>query len=172
VGITELMKQKGADITEELARQDRQLSSATNNLFHVEHVSDQMHRKLRGMSFGGKVFNLLNRTPGKPEVQIRINDASWKGNSGFKDMSALIRQPTTPSLHIKSPEDSKQQQIKNGIDDLHAAMDVITGQQMDIAETLLSQDGRLALFEDTLDNTNSKINCSSEVINHILKANK
>jgi hypothetical protein len=158
--ITKSIIQKGDDITEELARQDRQLSSASTNLHHGEHVSDQTHLYLKRMSHG---FNLWSTKTPKPEVQVCINDASLRSTS----INTVIRLSAIPSpRQIKSPS-SKQQQIKNGINDLHLAMDVITRQQRDIAETLESQDGRLALFEDNIDRTISKIHRNMEVRNNI-----
>jgi hypothetical protein len=153
-------------MAEELCRQNRQLCWASSNMDHVQHVSDQTYQTLKRMSCGGKVFNLSNIKTTKPEVLVRNN-----GNNGYKDTSSLIRLSATPSPQTTNSPESKQQQIKDGIGNLHVAMDVITLQQRDMAETLRCQDGRLALFEDKVDTAINKIKRNSQVVNNI-KANK
>merc|ERR1719397_2092550 len=64
--------------------------------------------------------------------------------------------------------DMQQIQLKEGMGQLHKALDIMAVQQMETARALKSHEGRLSMFENDVTTTNSKITCQSRMIRSIM----
>jgi len=166
---------KGTDINDELARQERVLSTAENDIAIAEYETDQSTEKLKGMkSFKGKLASIL----WKKEPKLRINEFSketrtfsdvnlnlLKGDVGLCSFSTM--QTNTASIS-ENNEDVEQVKINAGIGQLHKTLDAITVQQVETLWALENQEGRLSVFENSVSTTQQKINCQTQMINSIM----
>lgn len=160
--------EKGADINEELRRQELIFRKADHDISFAEYETDQTTQKLKGMtSFSGKIVGTIRKNKPKLKIQAFSDFDLMDGQIGLCSLSRSVSTQTTPAFKA-SPRDAKQLQIKSGMGELHAALDVITVQQMDAAWTLKRQERYLSKFDDKLDSTHTKINRQSRVITRIM----
>jgi len=167
--------EKGTAINDELARQERVLSTAENDIAFAEYETDQTTQKLKGMkSLKGKLASVI----WKKEPKLRINEFCQEtstfsnvnldllgddvGLCGFSKM-----QNSTTSI-TEDTEDVQQAMINEGIGQLNKALDAIKVQQVDTAWALGKQEGRLSVFENRVSTTHQKINCQTQMIKSIM----
>jgi len=98
----------GADINEELRRQELVSRKADNDISFAEYGTDQ----LKGVRTSFIDFDMLD------------------GQNGLCSLSRSYSSSTSPMFE-SSPKCTKQLQIKSSMKELHAALDLITVQQMD-----------------------------------------
>jgi len=162
------MVRNGADINEELRRQEGVLRKAETDMSVTEYKTDQTTQTLRGMtSLTGKLTSTLRTKKAKLKLQTYNDYDLLNGEMGLCSLSKSCSGLSTPQ-YKGSIKDKKERQIKAGMGELHTALDFITMQQIDAAWTLNGQDGRLSVFEKKLDRTHSKINSQSQVLNSIM----
>jgi len=170
VGYAGLIVNKGAEINEELTRQGNVLRKADINVLQAEHDVEQTIETLRKMKCpGGKAKSVF--MGGKPVLKTSTfidNDALTKIPSMFECSRYVKPRSISLPVNIKPTEDTKQQQIMNVMGDLHAALDVITIQQLDTAEALKCQEEHMLVFEDEICKMDDGIKCNAEVINNML----
>jgi len=171
---------KGTSINDELARQERVLSKAENDIAIAEYDTDQTTETLKGMkSLKGKLASVI----WKKEPKLRINKFN-KETSAFSNVNlsllnedvglcafSKMQSSKVSSLSKDMSEDTvdkQQTQIKAGIGQLHEALDAITLQQMDTAYAIDKQDGRLSVFDNRISTTHQKINCQTQMIKSIM----
>jgi len=173
------MVDKGTAINDELARQERILSKAENNIAIANYETDQTIETLKGMkSLRGK----LARVMWKKKPEQRINDY-MKGTRTYNDLNldlldedvglcALSKMNSSKVSNLSKDisgdmEVTQQIQIEAGIGQLHKALDTITIQQMNTASALDQQE-RLSVFENQISTTNQKINRQTKLIGTII----
>jgi len=161
--------EKGTDINSELIRQENVLYKADHDLSIAEYQTDQTTESLRRMTLKGRFASMIKKRKPKmkPNAFNKINVDLLNGAPGLNTFSRMHYGKLAPKSRDSS-EDSQQHQIKTGVGQLHAALDVITAQQLDTAWSLQRQEGRLSVFEDKLEETHGKINQQSERINRII----
>jgi len=159
---------KGADINEELRRQERVLRKADADITIAEYHTDQMTETLKGMrSVRSKLLGTIWKKKPKVEVQI-FNDFDLEnGEMGLSSLSRMLSLQTKP-LYDGSWKDTKQQQIHGAMGELNAALDVIKVQQMDAASALNRHEKYLAVLGNKVDSTDTKINDQRQVISSII----
>jgi len=162
--------EKGSDINKELARQERVMGSAENDVTVAEYETDQVTETLKGMSsLRGKLATAIRKKSPKRKVnpprQMEINLINGEvGLVAFSRMSNC-----KSSIQSKgATEDTQQKKLNEGFGHLHEALDVITIQQMDAAWALDRHEKRLSVFEDQMTTTHRKINSQSRMINKIM----
>jgi len=173
----DLIVEKGAAINNELTRQEHVLSKAETDILVAEYETDQVTQKLKGMkSLRGKLKNVI----WKKEPKLRRSDFDSQRSTFSKlnldllkddvGLCAFSRMESKSSTLTKEiSEDMQQIQIKEGMRQLHKALDIMAVQQMEAAGALDSQEGRLSIFENDLTTTNRKINCQSQMISSIVR---
>jgi len=169
---------KGSAINDELARQDRVIFSAENDITITEYETEQTIEKLKGMaSLGGKLASMVWKK--KPKLRIselskersfsNVNLNLLDGDVGLCAFSKMgSSKATRLSTDILEDMASKQAQLREGIGLLNKKLDAITVQQMDTAWALGEDDGRLSVFEKRMSTTQRKINCQTQMINSII----
>jgi len=168
---------KGTAINDELARQERVLSKAGNDIAIAEYETDQTTEKLKGMkSLGGKLVSVVWKKEPKLKKFSRKTSSFSNVNLGLLEedggLCAVSKMTSSKAVSIskdisKDKEDI-QGQIIEGIGQLHKTLDAITIQQKDTALTLDQQDGHLTMFENRMTSTHRKINCQTQMINSIM----
>jgi len=161
--------EKGTDINQELARQERVIFKAENDLSIAEYETDQATETLRGMSsLKGKLSSILR----KKEPKMKVNPFSNMNMdlmSGEPGLCAFSRMSNCQSITSSKVEtDTQENQLNRGMETLHQALDMMTFQQMDTAWALERQEGRLSVFENQMTTTQQKINHQSQMINKIM----
>jgi len=168
--------EKGTAINDELARQERVLSTAENDVAIAEYETDQCTERLKGMkSLKGKLASVI----WKKEPKLRIKEFSME-TSTFSDVNldllkddiglcALSNMQTSTATITEDSEDVEQVKITAGIGQLHKTLDAIQVQQAETAWALDNQEGRLSVFENRMTTTHQKINCQTQMINSIMR---
>jgi len=156
--IADSIAETGVAINNELARQDRVLWKNETDI-------DKATQTLMGMrSWRSKLKKVVWKKEPKIKINVFNRTTSSSNNVNldlFEDVGSYplskleCRSSTLPE---DASEDIKQLQIKEGMGQLHKALDTIAMQQMDIAWALNTQDARLAMFENRMTTTNEKIN--------------
>jgi len=163
--------QKGEDINEELARQERVLCSAENDMSTVEYDTDITSQTLKGMtSLRGKIATTIKRKkPKRKKIPLsEVNVDIMNGQFGLCASSRMVSRESSLPKITESLGHTPQQEIRSGIKHLHNALDDITVQQLDTAWALQRQEGRLSIFEGNLDRTHGNINQQRQMINKIM----
>jgi len=163
--------EKGTDINQELARQERVLLKAENDLSMAEYETDQANETLRGMkSLKGKLSSILRKKEPKLKVNplSKINMDLMDGAPGLSPFSRINNCQSISSSKVET-EDTQENQLKQGMGTLHQALDMIAIQQMDTAWALERQEGHLSVFENKMSTTQQKINRQSQMINKIME---
>lgn len=170
IRIAGAIAEKGNDINEELARQDRGISRSEEDILWVEYETAQTAKVLKGMgSLRGKLSNVLGRKgpklnvipSGNMDMDLMSGVAGFRSPSQLSNCkSAILSQGVTEDMH--------QKQINKGIANLHQVLDNITVQQMDAAWMLNQNEERLSVYEGQLSKTHQKINCQSEIIKKLM----
>jgi len=167
--------EKGTAINDELARQERVLSTAENDIAFAEYETDQSTQKLKGMkSLKGKLASVI----WKKEPKLQINEYS-KETSTFSNVNlnllgddiglcAFSKMQSSTASISEDKEDLQQVKIKAAIGQLHKTLDAISVQQVDTAWALENQEGRLSMFENRMSTTHQKINCQTQMIKSIM----
>jgi len=167
--------EKGTAINDELARQERVLSTAENDIAIAEYETDQSTQKLRGMkSVKGKLASVI----WKKEPKLRINEFS-KETSTFSNVNlnlpggdvglcAFNQMQNSTASKSEDMGDVQQNKIKAGIGQLFKTLDAMTVQQVETAWALGKQEGRLSMFENRLSTTHKKMNCQTQMMNSIM----
>jgi len=158
VRIAGTIVEKGVGINNELARQDSILSK---KMTHI----DQVNQTLNGMrSLRSKLKSALWKKEPKPNMKEFDSKTSFFstvnldlfGNTGSCPNSEL--ECCSSTILEGRSEDMQQNRIKDGMGQLHKALDIIEKQQMDVAWALDTQEGRLSMFEKRMVTTNRKLN--------------
>jgi len=163
--------EKGTDINQELARQERVIFKAENDLSMAEYETDQATETLRGMSsLKGKLSSILRKKQPKMKVNpfSNMNMDLMDGESGLCAFSTMSHCQSISSSKVET-NGTQENQIKRGMGTLHQALDMMTIQQMDTAWALERQEGRLSVFENQMTTTQQKINRQSQMINKIME---
>jgi len=159
---------KGADINEELRRQEHVLRNADIDITFTECETNQTAQKLKGMtSLSGKLMSTIRKKKPKIRSQIYNDFDLLNGEVGLCSMSRRFS-GVSRSQYRGALKDTKEGQIKAGLGDLHEALDVITTQQFDTAWTLGRQKKHLSVFEKKLDSTQTEIKNQNQVMNCIV----
>jgi len=161
--------EKGTDINQELARQEHVLLKAENDLCMAEYETDQATETLRGMSsLTGKLSSIISKKEPKLKVNpfSNINMDLLDGEPGLCAFSRMSNCQSICSSKVET--DTQKNQLKQGMGNLHQALDIIASQQMDAAWALERQEGRLSVFENQMSTTQQKINCQSQLMNKIM----
>jgi len=161
--------EKGIDINQELARQERVMFKTENDLSMAEYETDQATETLRGMSsLKGKLSSILRKKEPKMKVNpfSNINMDLMNGEPGLCAFSRMSNFQSMSSSKVKT--DTPENQLKRGMGTLHQALDMMAVQQMDTAWALERQEGRLSIFENQMTTTHQKINHQSQMINKIM----
>jgi len=161
--------QKGANINDELSRQERFLCKVDNEMSTIDYDTDLTARALKGMtSLTGKISSTISKRKSKRKLN-KLNFDLMAGESG---LCALSRINTTESLYSPTVTESSvctpEQQIKTGLGQLNNALDVIKVQQLDTAWALQRHEGLLGGFEGKLDTTHEKINHQNTLMKKIM----
>jgi len=166
---------KGNAINNELARQERVLSTAENDIAIAEFDTDLSTEKLRGMkSLRGKVASLIWKKKPKLRIDEFSNERSTFSNVNLNllnddvGLCAFSNMKSSKASISEDTEDIRQVQIRAGIGELHKTLDAISVQQSDTAWALDNQEGRLSVFENRVSTTHQKINCQTQMINSIM----
>jgi len=168
---------KGTAINDELARQDRVLSEAGNDIAITEYETDQTTEKIKGMkSLSGKLRSMVwKKEPKLRELSrerssfINVNMDLLEEDIGLCAFSKMGGSKASSISKDKAKDaESVESQMKAGIGQLHKTLDAITVQQVDTAWTLDQQDGRLSMFENRMSSTHQKINCQTQMIKSIM----
>jgi len=159
---------KGADINEELRRQEHVLSNANIDVTFTESETNKTAQKLRGMrSLNGNLMSATRKKKPKYRSQIYNDIHLLNGELGLCSLSKRWSGVSKPQYR-GSLKDTKERQIKAGLGDLHEALDAITTQQFDVAWTLDRQKNHLPVFQKKLDSTHTKIKSQKQVMNCIM----
>jgi len=162
--------EKGSDINNELARQERVLVGAERDAKIAEYETDEVTRTLKGMSsLRGKLTTVIrNKNP-----KLKVNSSRQMDINLINEEVSLvaISRMSNPKSSIPSKrvtEDTQVKELKEGFGHLNEALDVITIQQLDAAWALDRHEERLSVFEDQITTTHQKINSQSRIINQIM----
>jgi len=169
--------QKGTNINQELARQHDLIRKSNNDISVAEYDTDLSNERLRGMSsITWKLMSKIRK--GKPKLKVKAFSTVGvlNGEMGLCSVSKVCSPTTIPpargsakdTTQQASAKDTKQQQLKSGIEELHTTLDIITVQQMDTAWSLKQQDKELSVFEGKMDRTKTKIERQCQMINNIV----
>jgi len=159
---------KGADINEELRRQEHVLRNADMDISFTEEETNETAQKLRGMtSLNGKLMSAMRKKKPKIRSQMYNDFDLLDGELGLCSLSRHYSGVSKPQYR-GSLKDTKEQQIKAGFGDLHKALDAITTQQFDAAWTLDRQKNHLSVLEKKLDSTHTKITTQNQVMSSIM----
>jgi len=173
------MVDKGTAINDELARQERILSKAENNIAIANYETDQTIETLKGMK---SLRCKLARALWKKKPKERINDFMKETRTFINLDSNLLDEDVGLSAFNKMNSGkvsslskdiygdmkvTQQMQIKAGIEQLHKALDTVKVQQMNTASALDQQE-RLSVFENQISTTNQKIKRQSKLIGTII----
>jgi len=153
----ESIERKGADMCEELARQERVICKADNCVYSTEQDLNETRYRLRGMkSLRGKVANFLwhKRPEAKSYSDIVIETREFRTSS-----TSLC-----PYVPYSSPQKATQYQIKAGVDRLSATLDEVKRQQLVIADELQHQDKKLSEFDTNMGRVHGKVHCQTDLI--------
>jgi len=157
--IAETIVQKGANIKEELARNDRVIHEANRDMHSTEQDINETSWRLKGMkSLRCKIGNMIWHR--KPKAQA------------FSDFyeSRDFRTPSTSmspySTHI-SPKRTTQQQIKAGVVQLSMTLDKVRSQQLAIADKLQHQEEQFKEFDINMGRIHGKIHQQNDFMNSI-----
>merc|ERR550534_277757 len=158
VRIAGTIVEKGVAINNELARQDSVLSKKMTDIEHVTETLNGM-RSLRSK---------LKSAFWKREPKLKMKEFDSKTSCFstvklclFEDAGLCSRSKlacNSSTMFKDTSEDMQQIRIKAGMGQLHKALDIMAAQQMDVAWTLDTREGRLAMFENKLISTNKKLN--------------
>jgi len=162
--------QKGTNINQELARQQDLIRKTDNEISLAEYDTDLSNERLRGMSsISCKLMNMIRKSK-RPKLKVKAFNTVdvLNGELGFCSMSSKLCSPSTIPPARASAKDTKQQQLKSGIGELHTTLDIIREQQMDTAWSLKQQEKELSVFEDKMDRTKTKIEQQCQLINNIV----
>jgi len=168
--------EKGAAINNELARQESVLSKAETDILVAEYETEQVTHTLKGMrSLRGKLKNVIWKKEPKLKISEFDNKRSTFSNMNLdllKDDVGLCSFSSTmqcqSSLSKEITEDIQQIKFKEGMGQLHKALDIMAVQQREAAWALDSHEERLSMFENNVATTNSKINSQSQMISSII----
>jgi len=168
VRVADSIVQKGANINDELGRQERFLCTVDNDMSTIDYDTDLTARTLKGMtSLRGKISSTISKRKSKRKLN-KLNFDLMAGEG----LCALSRISTTESLYSPTVTESSvytpEQQIKTGLGQLNNALDVIKVQQLDTAWALQRQEGFLSVFEGKLDTTHEKINHQNSLMKNIM----
>jgi len=153
--IAETLVQKGADIGEELTRENRVIHKANRDMHSTVQELKETSYKLKGMkSLGAKLGNFI----WKPKAH---------SSSDFMCESRDFR-TTTISLSAYSPYSSpkrtSQQQIKAGIGQLSLTLDKVRSQQLAIADELQYQEEQFQEFDRNMERISGEIHQQNDLI--------
>merc|ERR1711920_465478 len=102
---------KGTAINDELARQERVLSTAENDIAFAEYDTDQATQKLKGMkSLKGKLASVI----WKKEPKLRINEFS-KETSTFSDVNLNLLKGDVGLCAFSNMQSSKATSLSKDI---------------------------------------------------------
>jgi len=140
--IAQSMVQKGNDISSELVRQGAVTSSAYCNILNTEQEIHRTSYALNEMSVTGRFANRFLRRKSRQHELDAFDDEEEGGT--------LSRRKTLPAnfSYRCSSKDTKQQQIKDNVEQLIGAMDIIEDQQRGIAEELEYQKPHLRMINE------------------------
>jgi len=161
--------EKGSDINKELARQERVMGSAENDLTIAEYDTDQVTETLKGMSsLRGKLATIIRKK--SPKQMVNRPRQMEIMNTGELGLAALSRMSNCESsIQSKgATEDTQQNELNECFGQLHETLDEITIQQMDASWALDRHEKRLTVFEDQMTTTHQKINSQRGMINKIM----
>jgi len=164
---------KGTAINNELARQERVLSTAENDITIAEYDAVQTTEKLKGMkSYKGKLASMVLEKDQKFRKNKCGKEAKcnlWNEDAGLGTFSKTrSREASSVSKDISADTEAIEVQLKAGIMQLSKTLDTITVQQMNTALALDQQDGRLSVFDNQMSTTHQKINCQTQMIKSML----
>jgi len=158
--VAENIVQTGADMSEELARQDRVIQQADRCVHSTEQDLNETRWRLRGMMhLRGKLVNFI--WDKKPVA---------KSYSDFASETREFR-TSTASLSSYLPHSSQkkttEEKIKVGVDRLSSTLDKVQRQQLAIADELEHQDTKLNKFDLNMGRVHGKIYRQTDLITRL-----
>jgi len=169
VCVADSIVQKGANINEELNRQERALCKIDKDMSNIKYDTEVTSQTLKGMtSLKGKLASKLSRKKPKREAEVvsEMNFDLLNGQSGLCAFSKTASCETMTATETFG--NTQEDQIKAGFGKLHNALDLIKIQQLDTEWTLQKQEGRFIVFEDNLGTTQEKIRQQNVAMNKIM----
>lgn len=170
VRIASSIVQKGADINEELDRQQHVLCKSHNTMSIADYETEETAKTLKGMSTLRNKFAInvkRKKLKEKPKAFSEFDIELLEGKTGLCAISRMCNNKSSPPLE-DSPKCAQQRQIQAGMGHLHKALDEITVQQLDAAWTLQRQNERLAELEEKMTTTHKKVNRQSRIMTKII----
>lgn len=155
--IAERIERKSADMSEELARQDRVMRKSERCVHSTEQDLNETRWRLIGMkSLRGKVGNFIwHRKPeAKSYSDIVIETREFRTSS-----TSLA-----PYVPYSSPKKTTQGQIKVGVDRLSATLDIVRRQQLVMADELQLQEKQLSEFDTCMGRVHGKVHRQTDLI--------
>jgi len=160
--LAQSMVVKGDEMREELIRQGKVTEQANRDVFNTEQDINETSSTLRGMTFRGKLANMVWR---KNSKRRQYNDFEYENDRPYhlpRSMS-LPAKFASPNLRAKT----KQQRIKNDVNQLIQSMDTLRDQQLGIAEELEYQDPHLKELGTNMARVNDKMKRQTRQINDL-----
>jgi len=161
--------QKGADIDEELKRQDKLIEQASEDIHASGEIVSETNWRLRGMeSWGGKAANLIwRKKPRTPNVYPEYL-------STYSGLQIVRNVPGSQgSSRTSSPRstNSKQSQIKEKVNQISSTLDLIESQQVSFGDILHHQEEGLSTFESHMERFDDKLQKQTVLVRKIVKNN-
>jgi len=150
--LAQSMVVKGDEMREELIRQGKVTVQANRDVFNTEQDINETSSKLRGMTFRGKLANMIWR---KNSQRRQYNGFEYEDNRDYHLPRSMSLPAKFASKNLR--EKTKQQRIKNDVNQLIRSMDTLRDQQLGIAEELQYQDPHLKELGTNMVRVNDKM---------------